>query len=90
MSMKVQGVSRVADNEKALLVSFTRRPTDDEIRTLHDLLRELRISKLIPVKSAAEKHNEMLVDRIKGVPAQAATEESDSDPHNPNTHQSDA
>lgn len=32
------GVSRMWDNEKAVLVSFERKPTDDELRALHDLL----------------------------------------------------
>lgn len=41
---KAVGVSRVADSEhpeqaaKALLVSFERRPTDDELRAIHELL----------------------------------------------------
>lgn len=37
--VKVRGVSRVADNSKALLVSFDREPTDDDIRALHEGLK---------------------------------------------------
>lgn len=35
---KAVGVGRVADNERALLVCYNRRPTDDEIRGIHELL----------------------------------------------------
>lgn len=35
----VKGVSRVADNSRALLLSLLVEPTDDEIRSLHDFLR---------------------------------------------------
>jgi hypothetical protein len=34
----VWGVSRVADNDQAVLVSFRRRLTDDELRDFHDAL----------------------------------------------------
>lgn len=37
--MKSIGVSRMFDNEKAVLVSFDRRPTDDELRAIHERLR---------------------------------------------------
>jgi hypothetical protein len=33
---------------------------------------------------ARKRHNQMIVDRINGVPAQPATPESDADPRNPN------
>lgn len=33
---------------------------------------------------AAAKHNQMMVDRIKGVQAQPSTPETDNDPRNPN------
>lgn len=36
--------------------------------------------------SAISQHNKMMVDRIKGVPAQCSTVESDDDPQNPNAH----
>lgn len=36
--LRVWGVSRMADNEKALLVSFNRRLTDDEMRFLHEVI----------------------------------------------------
>lgn len=32
------GIGRMADNDKALLVYFDRRPTDDEMRDIHDRL----------------------------------------------------
>lgn len=38
--MKVYGVSRMFDNDKAILVSFSRPLTDDELRHLHDYLRQ--------------------------------------------------
>lgn len=36
---RVLGVSRVADNQRAILVSLDRSPTDDEMRALHDAMR---------------------------------------------------
>lgn len=36
--LKAYGVSRLADNEQALLVSFSRRLTDDELRFLHEVI----------------------------------------------------
>lgn len=36
---RATGVSRMVDNSKALLVSFVREPTDDELRALHERLR---------------------------------------------------
>jgi hypothetical protein len=38
--LKVYGTGRVADNEQALLVMMSRKPTDDELREIHDVLRE--------------------------------------------------
>lgn len=35
---RVRGVSRLWDNEKALMLSLDRRPTDDELRAIHDYL----------------------------------------------------
>ncbi len=37
----VFGVSRVWDSPKGLLISFERRLADDELRALHDFLKEL-------------------------------------------------
>lgn len=37
---RASGISRVADNERALLVSFARRPSDDEMRAIHARLKE--------------------------------------------------
>lgn len=34
-----QGVGRMADNDKAILVSFSRPLTDDELRRFHDFIR---------------------------------------------------
>lgn len=39
---KCWGVSRMADNEKAILVSFERSLTDSELRLLDDLLKGRR------------------------------------------------
>lgn len=36
-----RGVGRMFDNEKALLVIFDRKPTDDELRAVHDKLRSV-------------------------------------------------
>ena len=36
--LRALGVGRDAGNEKALLVCFNRKPSDDEMRALHDLL----------------------------------------------------
>lgn len=33
-----RGISRMADNEKALLLSFDSPPTDDEMRSIHEFL----------------------------------------------------
>jgi len=38
--LQVSGVGRMGDNSKALLVSFNRTPTDEELRTIHDKLKE--------------------------------------------------
>lgn len=34
----VRGIGRVADNEKAIILYFDRKLTDDEMRALHDAL----------------------------------------------------
>jgi len=38
--VKVRGVGRVSDEPRALLVLLTEQPTDDELRSLHEFLRE--------------------------------------------------
>ncbi len=38
-ALRAVGVSRVADNDGVALVFFNRRPSDDELRALHDSLR---------------------------------------------------
>lgn len=38
---KVSGVSRVADNDKAIEVIFRRPLTDDEMRVLHEEIKLL-------------------------------------------------
>lgn len=38
----IQGVGRMFDNEKAVLVMFRRKLTDDELRALHEFLRGFR------------------------------------------------
>lgn len=37
---KVNGVGRMADNDKAMLVMFERKLTDDELREFHEFIRE--------------------------------------------------
>lgn len=37
--LKVRGVGRVADEPRALLVLLSERPTDDELRSMHEHLR---------------------------------------------------
>jgi hypothetical protein len=37
---KALGVSRMADNDRAILVSFSKMLTDDEMRDFHDYVRE--------------------------------------------------
>jgi len=39
--LRVNGVGRDADNERTLIVYFDRRPTDDELRAVHEHLRTL-------------------------------------------------
>lgn len=36
--LKVSGVGRMWDNEKALLLILDRKPTDDELRAIHNQL----------------------------------------------------
>lgn len=38
--IRVMGVSRVADNDKVLMISFNRKPTDDKIREIHEKLKK--------------------------------------------------
>lgn len=49
------GVGRMADNEKAVLVSFVRPLTDDELRKLHDVLRALS-NAAPPSASGGQRH----------------------------------
>ena len=42
--LRVRGVGRVADEPRALLLALSERPTDDEIRALHDHLSEVVIA----------------------------------------------
>lgn len=37
---KAMGVSRMSDNDRAILVSFTKSLSDDEMRDFHDYIRE--------------------------------------------------
>ncbi len=39
---RVRGVGRVADEPRALLVMLTTVPTDDQLRELHNFLRDWR------------------------------------------------
>lgn len=42
--LRVRGVSRVGDEPRAILLALNERPTDDEIRALHDHLSEVVIA----------------------------------------------
>lgn len=42
LELKVQGVGRMADNPRALLIILNGEPTDNEMRSLHNYLREWR------------------------------------------------
>lgn len=35
-----KGISRMGDNANALLLHFDRRPTDDEMRAVHEVVKE--------------------------------------------------
>lgn len=37
-----RGIGRVSDNAQVLIVFFDREPTDDEMRAVHDALREMQ------------------------------------------------
>ena len=39
--IKVLGVSRDVDNERVLVIVFNQRPSDDEMRYLHEAVREI-------------------------------------------------
>lgn len=39
-STRVVGIGRDAENEKALVIYFTGKPSDDDMRRIHDLLRD--------------------------------------------------
>lgn len=39
LGLRCFGVGRDSENPKALCFSFSRPPTDDELRALHDLVR---------------------------------------------------
>lgn len=75
------GVSRMFDNEKALLVCFERRPTDDELRNLQDLLakRAPESSPPVPETEVVERAVTILArDRyyaLRGKAAKAEWEE---------------
>lgn len=67
------GVSRIGDNDRALLVSFRGVPSDDAIRGLHDLLHGL-----VPARSAIAPLNgselwEILFGIFKGDVPEALT-----------------
>lgn len=37
--IRVRGVGRISDEPRAMLILLTERPTDDEIRSMHEYLR---------------------------------------------------
>lgn len=42
--VRIRGVGRVDDEPRALLLLLTERPTDDEIRSVHEFLRDWRLN----------------------------------------------
>ena len=51
--VRIRGVGRVAGEPRALLLALTERPTDDEIRALHDFLRDIEVGD--PLTSMEER-----------------------------------
>jgi acetone carboxylase gamma subunit len=45
---RVWGISRMADNAKAILVSFVEPLTDDQLRAFHDSLRAAPAAAVVP------------------------------------------
>jgi hypothetical protein len=37
--LKARGVFRDPDSDRTLFIAFNRRPTDDEMRAIHEILR---------------------------------------------------
>lgn len=52
---RVQGIGRIADNDRAVLIMLSNRPTDDDMRSLHDFLR---IWSGPSLHELVERHNE--------------------------------
>jgi hypothetical protein len=42
MTVKIVGISRDAENEKVLILVFDAKPTDREMRIIHETLRTIR------------------------------------------------
>ena len=70
---KVNGISRDGENEKVLLLSLAGRPTDDEMRAIHDLLLDQfdnfenifnRMRALDDYRERYEKLREALIDAL--------------------------
>lgn len=55
--LKAIGISRMFDNEQALLISVNRKPTDDEIREIQDMVgrREGVVETMVATKAAPEE-----------------------------------
>lgn len=45
---RVNGVSRMIDAPRSIAVHFTREPTDDELRALHELVRAAALIIVLP------------------------------------------
>lgn len=68
MSKKIhaRGVGRVADNEKVLLVSFDRRPTDEELREAHRSLNGLSEAVAAKVRAVVEAWDSDEIGQVDG------------------------
>ncbi len=65
--IKVQGVSRMADNERALLISLSGRPDDGQVRGLHEFLRHWnRRPSPVAREGDVERAAKAIFDKRKG------------------------
>lgn len=61
LKLRAFGVSRMADNERAVLVSFDRAPTDDELGDIHEALRA--VEPAAPTRAELEREVFNIVHR---------------------------
>ena len=66
MQSSIRGVSRVADNDKSLLISFDRPPTDDELRMVHEILQSNEYAwKNVHILERARQEQDKEFERLK-------------------------